>query len=255
LGPKFEDQWRARFEEFADLRDDDAGIAGWTATGLDARVRRFLGLWQAGEPGRRWLDAGCGAGTYMRILSRHGHQVVGVDYSLPTLRKAAARGLDGAAFAVADIRRLPFRQEQFDGVLCFGVTQALENSEPVVRELARLLKPGGHLWIDALNGWCLIHAFGAVRRWVLGSARHLRYESPQRIKRLCKECGFTDVRLHWMPIMPRRSHGLQRSIEVRPVVRMLAFAPLLAALVSHAFIIQATKLDRAADPGASRPPA
>jgi len=255
LGPRFEDQWRTRFEEFADLRDDDAGIAGWTATGLDARVRRFLGLWQSGEPGRRWLDAGCGAGTYIRILLRHGHQVVGVDYSLPTLRKAAARGLDGAALAVADVRGLPFRQEQFDGILCFGVSQALEESEPAVRELARLLKPGGQLWIDALNGWCLIHALGALRRWVLGGAPHLRYESPRRVKRVCKEFGFTDVRLYWMPILPRKSHALQRLIEARPMVGILAGVPFLGALVSHAFIIEATKRDPAAEPKASRPPA
>jgi SAM-dependent methyltransferase len=255
LGPRFEDQWRARFEEFADLSDDDAGIAGWTATGLEARVRRFLGLWHPEEPGRRWLDAGCGAGTYIRILLRHGHQVVGVDYSLPTLRKAVARGLNGAAFAVADVRRLPFGQEQFDGVLCFGVTQALDKSEPAVSELARLLKPGGHLWIDGLNGWCVIHALGGLRRRALGGARHLRYESPRRVKRLCRQCGFTDVRLHWMPIMPRHSHLLQRAIEARPLARVLACVPLLGALISHAFIIQATKGDRATDPGASRPAA
>lgn len=245
MAPRFEDQWRTRFEEFADLRDDDAGIAGWTTTGLDARVRRFLGLWQSCEPGR-WLDAGCGAGTYIRILLRHGHRVVGADYSLPTLRKAAGRGLHGALFAVADVRRLPFAPEQFDGILCFGVTQALEDSAPVVKELGRLLKPGGHLWIDALNGWCLVHAFGGLRRWVLGSPQRLRYESPGRLKRLCRECGFVDVHVHWMPIMPARSYGLQHAIESRPVAGMLQYVPVLGALASHAFIVRATKQGRAA---------
>lgn len=246
MGPRFEDQWRSRFEEFADLRDDDAGIAGWTSTGLDARVRRFRGLWHPGEPGKRWLDAGCGAGTYTRILLQHGHVVVGADYSLPTLRKATARGLDGAVFAVGDVRRLPFEQDQFDGILCLGVTQALEESDAAIREFARLLKPGGHLWIDALNGWCAIHAVRALWRRILGRPVHLRYEAPRRIKQLCAECGFTEVRLHWMPILPARSHGLQRAIEAPLVTRMLERAPLLGALASHAFIVHATKRQRLA---------
>ena len=252
MAPRFEDQWRTRFEEFADLRDDDAGIAGWSTTGLDARVRRFQSLWRSSQAGQ-WLDAGCGAGTYIRILLRHGHKVVAVDYSLPTLRKAVARGLDGAVFSVADVRRLPFASQQFDGILCLGVTQALEESGPAMTELARLLKPGGELWIDALNGWCVIHALGALRRRVLGNAQHLRYESPRRIKKLCLERGLTDVRLHWMPIMPSHSPSLQRTVEARPIAGILDYVPLLGALASHAFIVRATKPGRARDSGASPP--
>jgi len=250
LAPRFEDQWRTRFEEFADLLDDDAGIAGWTTTGLDARVRRFLGLWSPGEPGA-WLDAGCGAGTYTRILLRHGHEVVGVDYSLPTLRKAVARELNGAVFTVADVRRLPFGPEHFDGILCLGVTQALEQSATALTELVRLLKPGGHLWIDALNGWCLVHAFGTLRRKVLGNAQHLRYESPRRVKKLCRDAGLADVRLHWMPIMPTRSYSLQRVIESSAVARTMQYVPVLGALASHAFIVQATKQAPASGPAVS----
>ncbi len=241
MGPRFEEQWRTRFEEFAGLCDDDAGIAGWTPTGLDARLRRFLGLWRPGEPGGRWLDAGCGAGTYTRVLLRHGHDVVGVDYSLPTLRKAIARGLEGAVFAVADVRELPFRQEQFEGALCLGVTQALAASEPALRELARLLKPGGQLWIDALNGRCLIHAIGGLRRRILGQPLRLRYESPLRLRRLVEECGFTDVRLHWLPIMPARSRHLQQFVESHRVAWVLHHIPLIGLLISHGFIVHARK--------------
>lgn len=240
LDPGFEDQWRTRFEEFADLRDDDAGIAGWTATGLDARVRRFRGLWRAGERGR-WLDAGCGAGTYTRILLGDGHQVVGADYSLPTLRKTLSRGLDGAVFAVADVRSLPFRAQEFDGALCFGVTQALADSELAVREFARLIKPGGQLWIDGLNAWCVIHAVGGLRRRIRGRPRHLRYESPRQIKRLLSRHGFTDISLYWMPVIPSRSHAFQKVIEAPPVAAALQHVPFLGALASHAFIIRATR--------------
>jgi len=240
LAPRFEDQWRTRFEEFAGQSDSDAGIAGWTTTGLDTRVRRFLGLWSSGPPDQRWLDAGCGAGTYIRILLDHQHEVVGVDYSLPTLRKAAARGLRGAALVIADVRTLPFRAGQFDGVLCFGVTQALAESAAAVHELARQVRPGGELWVDGLNRWCLLHVVGALRRLLLGRPRHLRYESPWRIKRLCQECGFSDVRLYWMPIVPGRARRLQQLIESPPLSWLLTYVPLFAMSISHAFIVRAT---------------
>jgi len=242
LAPRFEDQWRTRFEEFAGQSDSDAGIAGWTTTGLDARVRRFLGLWSSGPRNQRWLDAGCGAGTYTRILLDRHHEVVGVDYSLPTLRKATARGLSGALFAVADVRRLPFETGQFSGVLCFGVTQALAESAGAVQELARQVEPGGELWVDGLNSGCLLHVVGALRRLLLGRPRHLRYEAPWRIKRLCRECGFSKVRLYWMPIMPGRARRLQQLVESRPVTCLLAYVPLLGMAVSHAFIVRATGL-------------
>lgn len=103
----FEAASRTRFEEFASIRDDDAGIAGWSAAGLDARVRRFTGLWRPGAAGKRWLDAGCGAGTYTRHLFEHGDDVVGVDYSLPATRKARMRSPYGIGFRDVAIFWMP----------------------------------------------------------------------------------------------------------------------------------------------------
>jgi len=242
LQPEFEDQWRERFEEFASLRDDDAGIAGWSSTGLEARVRRFRALWKVpGKPGGRWLDAGCGAGTYTRMLLDARQDVVGVDYSNVTLRKAAMRNLSGASFVAADVRFLPFRAETFDGALCLGVTQALAESDGAIRSLATTLKPGGDVWLDALNGWCVIHVWGRLRRRIRGKPRHLRYESPWRMKRLLRECGFDNVRLHWMPIAPGGSPALQHVAESPATTWLMRWIPMAGPLFSHAFILQGTK--------------
>lgn len=236
----FEEGWRSRFHDYAESSDDDAGIAGWSTTGLDARVRRFQELWKPCTAGR-WLDAGCGAGTYSRLMRLRGLEVVAVDYSLPTLRKAAARGLDTATLAVADVRRLPFRPGTFDGALCLGVTQALAESAGAVRELAAQVKPGGELWLDALNRWCVVHAYDLLKRRVRGYRSHLRYESPIRLKRTLEVAGFTKVQVYWMPILPSRWYGLQKLIESRPVAALLRFLPLLGPLLSHAFIIRAER--------------
>lgn len=247
MNPGFEHEWRERFEEFAHHRDDDAGIAGWTKTGLDARLRRFLGLWQSGRQGQRWLDAGCGAGTYTRILTGSGHAVAGVDYSMPTVSKAVGRNIAGAAFVIADVRKLPFRPQTFDGVLCFGVTQALDDSESAIREISCMLRGGGQLWIDGLNRSCVIHVYGAARRRLLGRRRHLRYESPRRMLELCRRSGFVDVELHWMPVFPASAQRLQQLVESRPCIWLLRHVPLLGTLISHSFIVCARRTPAAAE--------
>lgn len=43
----FEKLWRKRFESFATNAEDDAGIAGWSPTGLDARLRKFKEIWNS----------------------------------------------------------------------------------------------------------------------------------------------------------------------------------------------------------------
>lgn len=237
IGTRFEDEWRKRFQEFAEDRDDDAGIAGWTETGLAARLRRFSGLTQ--PPARRevWLDAGCGAGTYTRMLAEGGATVVGVDYSHLAAIKARARSGPVIRFVTADVRRLPFRATSFDGVLCLGVAQALSDPAPAVAELSTMVRPGGSLFIDALNGWCVVHAVAALRRRLSRRAVHLRYDTPWAIRRLVAAAGLTDVELHWMPILPRRWHRFQRWIEAPAVQFIFRYVPFAGLLACHAFIV------------------
>lgn len=233
----FESAWRTRFTEFAEEREDDAGIAGWSPAGLDARVRQFLQHWSRPRGGNRWLDAGCGAGTYTRILRDHGLEVIGTDYSFPTLRKATQRDARTALYAVADVRRLPFADATFDGVLCLGVMQALSRSDDAVRALAGVARPGGEVWIDALNRWCLVNLYDTLRRRVRGRRMHLRYESPGVLKALMRSRGLRDVRLHWLPLLPARFKGLQRWVEGSAVRWIFRYVPFAGLLLCHSFIV------------------
>lgn len=237
----FEATWRRRFERFAAQSEDDAGIAGWTNSGLEARTRRFLQLWQGRIPGERWLDAGCGAGTYCRHLCEHGIAVTGTDYSFLTLTKARQRLGDQVPLVLADVRKLPFREAMFDGVLCFGVLQALSESSSTLRELARQLRPGGTLWVDGLNQYCLAHAADVLHRRVRARRLHLRYESPRRIKRLLLANKLGDVEIHWLPILPARLNRFQRWLESDPARWMLRWVPFLGLLVSHSFLASARR--------------
>jgi 2-polyprenyl-3-methyl-5-hydroxy-6-metoxy-1,4-benzoquinol methylase len=234
---KFENAWRRRFAEFATLRDDDAGIAGWSSSGLDARFRHFLGVWQATEHRKRWLDVGCGAGTYSRYLASQGADVVGMDYCLPAVLKAKVRDTEGCRWAVADVTHLPLRPGTFDGVLCFGVMQALADSGPAVRELVAQVSEGGEVWIDALNGACVANTLQRLLRWLRGKPRHLRYESVWRMKQVMEQAGLVDVRAYWIPILPARLSALQPVVEGVFATALLKYVPGLGALLSHSCML------------------
>jgi len=243
----FESRWRRRFEEFATDRDDDAGVAGWSETGLAARLRHFKRLWMRDAAGALWLDAGCGAGTYTRYLSECGISVVGIDYSEPAVQKASERG-GALGWIIADVRRLPFVAGAFDGVLCFGVTQALSDSTSAVRELGTVVRPGGHVWIDALNATCIPHALGRLWRRLRGRSMHLRYESPRKLRETMRVDGFTDVTLHWLPILPERLQRLQWVAESRLTIWLLRTVPGAGALLSHAFVLHGRRTQTPSSP-------
>jgi ubiquinone/menaquinone biosynthesis C-methylase UbiE len=93
------------------------------------------------------LDAGCGVGAFSEPLVAH-NTVYGVDFSEKSLEFAAARGLKTVA---GDLTALAFEDGKFDVVLCIGVIQLIDNYEAVIRELARVTRPGGTLLVQTLH--------------------------------------------------------------------------------------------------------
>lgn len=242
LPPDFERRWRRRFEEFAGARDDDAGIAGWTPSGLETRLRNFLHHWPGVARDSLWLDIGCGAGTYTRLLAQEGARVCGIDYSLPSLAKARARstGRDIPWFA-ADVNRLPVKPATADGVLCFGVLQAIAATEPALRSMAAALKPGGVLWVDILNAECIANILERRRLARAGKPTHLRYETRRAVREALVRAGFEDVHLYWLPILPARLARFQWLVETAPARLAWRLLPWLTTRVSHSVLVSARK--------------
>jgi ubiquinone/menaquinone biosynthesis C-methylase UbiE len=188
-----------------------------------------------------YVDVGCGAGTYCRWLAHRGLSVIGVDYSPPALLKARQRDAHRVAYCAADASRLPFGHAFADGLLCFGVLQAVWNSEPFVREAARVLRKDGEFWVDALNARGLRAIWDRTTRRLSGKPMHLRYESPRALEILVREAGFEKISLHWLLIMPPRLQGLQRLCDSNPVQMLLKTVPFLGSLLSHSFVIRAVR--------------
>ncbi|MFJ6944668.1 class I SAM-dependent methyltransferase [Streptomyces wuyuanensis] len=121
-----------------DVRFPDDGPA--FATGVDALDLR---------PGDAVLDAGCGTGRALPLLRRAvgpAGTVVGADLTLEMLQTAARAGRDrDAALLQADASRLPLRTASVDAVFASGLIAHLPNPADDLRELARVVRPGGRL--------------------------------------------------------------------------------------------------------------
>jgi 2-polyprenyl-6-hydroxyphenyl methylase/3-demethylubiquinone-9 3-methyltransferase len=112
--------------------------------------------------GRRWVDAGCGSGVFSRELIHRGAEVIGVDASpamIASAQSAPAPEGGGAVYQlVQSVDTLPFADAAVYGVVCLSVLEYVDSPRETIRELARVLEPGGCVVLTVPN------AFSVLRR-------------------------------------------------------------------------------------------
>lgn len=126
------------------------------------------------RPGDRVLDAGCGTGralTALRAAVGPAGTVLGADLTPQMLAAAqrAGRAAEGSLL-LADVARLPLRDEALDAVFAAGLIAHLPDPEANLRELARVVRPGGRL--------ALFHPIGRAAL----AARHGRELTPEDLR-------------------------------------------------------------------------
>lgn len=190
--------------------------------GWDLAAAGYEPLWQAQlapahaallaraalAPGDRVLDVACGTGLVSfaaaRAVGPHG-QVVGVDLSGRMVEAARGRGtaarLDNTSFARMDAEHLELPDAGFDVVLCALGLMFLPEPERAMREMRRVLRPGGRLVVAVWGersrcGWSTV--FGIVDAEVLSEVCPLffRLGQPDALVRLCAELRCEAVEQH-----------------------------------------------------------
>lgn len=134
---------------------------------------------------KRILDAACGNGRYSRVMLKHADAdafITGFDLSQAMIRRAR-HSIKGSrvSHVAADITKLPYPDQFFDAVVCGWVLEHFPDPRPALRELFRVLQPGGKMLLlvteDTITGsFC-------SRMW------HCRTYSRQELKGFCQDVG------------------------------------------------------------------
>ncbi|MFB3922537.1 MAG: class I SAM-dependent methyltransferase [Terriglobia bacterium] len=125
--------------------------------------------------GSRVLDVGCGAGFFAVALAQRGFAVHAVD-AVPAMVEQTRRLAKTANVhqrvqaGLGDIQRLNFPDRKFDAALAIGVIPWVDDPNSALRELSRVIRPGGHIILAVDNSWSLTNildplCFPGLRGW------------------------------------------------------------------------------------------
>jgi ubiquinone/menaquinone biosynthesis C-methylase UbiE len=151
------------------------------ATYREGLIQRFLDdtmLPASAFRGVRALDAGCGVGRWTYAMSRLGAEVTAIDYNdqAALITREYFRDDPSVRVMQADILRLPFPPESFDFVFSWGVLHYTEDPERAFEALARVVAPGGTLFL------VIFEYYNPMKLWITHQVR--RFTVPMDAARL-----------------------------------------------------------------------
>jgi len=114
------------------------------------------------------VDIGCASGHITKLASNYAAFAVGMDVNLPALKEAESSSNVDFMMADANARLLPYRDAVFDYVLCFDVIEHLQNDKQFLKEIKRILKQNGVLYLTTLNR----NRLHTLIRKLIGKPRH-----------------------------------------------------------------------------------
>lgn len=154
------------------------------------------------QTGDRLLDVGCGTGAAVRSAAVLATRAVGLDLAPGMIEEARrlAADLPNVEFEVGDSEHLPFEDDEFTAVLCSTSLHHYPRPGEAIREMARVLAPGGRIAVGDSNPEQLI-VRAVDRRLKRREPGHLGFHSPDELTRLLADAGFAEISL-------RRLHRL-----------------------------------------------
>lgn len=193
---------------------------GWPqrygSAGVRRRIEKMSSLWPL--TGERLLDLGCGNGSYTTVMAAGFQETYGVEIETQRLAEFRAHldqhPVPGVHALAMSGEQLDFADGHFDVVTAIEVIEHVLDLPAAVREVHRVLKPGGAFVITAPNRWFPIetHSFMVRGRevpskywplvpWVppmhrrLSTARNFR---PKDLRRLLLPVGFSEVGIDYL---------------------------------------------------------
>ena len=147
------------------------------------------------------LDIGCNSGRYTKALQEKGIEAVGIDTASIPL-SCASSWVPQASFVRASVLSLPFERKTFNYVICIELLHHFTDEviKEALREITRVIKPGGILIFDLKNRW------NPVMRYIYRRDDKIRFtlktRSVSRMISLVEANGFKVIKKRGIPPIP-----------------------------------------------------
>jgi SAM-dependent methyltransferase len=155
--------------------------------GFKAFIAPLVADAAAGRRNLRLLDCGCGTGHNLALLAPYG-RAFGFDLTAGGLTRARATG---RPVVRAEMTRMPFRDGSFDLLTSFDVLQYVDDDDAGMREMWRLLRPGGTAIVTA-------SAMQVLRGGHAGAWPEVRRYTKAQIRRIAEGAGLEVLRVAYL---------------------------------------------------------
>jgi 2-polyprenyl-3-methyl-5-hydroxy-6-metoxy-1,4-benzoquinol methylase len=152
------------------------------------RIARLRALRTMGIKDGAVLDVGCGRGLFLHLIQRAGY--VGWGTELSEKSAAAARRVIGDRLRIGPVVECGFGEAQFDAITAWQVFEHLHDPDVTLRELHRIMRPGGALVLSQPNIDSWQARWSGAHWFHLDVPRHLYHYSPHTLEAMLKAHGF-----------------------------------------------------------------
>ncbi len=165
----------------------------------------------------RFLDVGCGPGGLVQEAGRYGWQAAGLEISRWAVEIGRKNGLE---IHEGTLEEAAFPGEAFDVIAMFDVLEHLPHPRGYLREILRILRPGGVLVVETPNvdGFFARKIYRAAADLVKPRA-HICLYSPSSARRLFTDGGFQIVKLSLFPYCRRYTPGYLKRVVLSRLLR------------------------------------
>lgn len=209
---------RRQYDDLAGQWWDERGafaMLHWIAAARAALVPPAPG------PGAVLVDVACGAGLLAPHVAGKGYRHVGVDLTVSALAQAVEHGV---SVAVADAGRLPFADGSAEVVCAGEILEHVADTDAVVAEACRVLRPGGTLVIDTIADTFLARLIAIeIAERIPGAAPAGLHDPALFVDRrhLVEACAAAGVALRLRGLRPAWSQLLAWALRARSSVEMV----------------------------------
>jgi len=163
--------------------------------------------------GRRIVDVGCGGGILSEAMARKGAQVLGVDLAERSLKVAQLHameaGIDHVHYREVAAEVLADEQPgQFDIVTCMEMVEHVPDPASIVAACAKLVKPGGWVFLSTLNRnpksflFAIVGAEYLLRLLPAGTHEYAKFIRPSELATWCRSVGLDPLQTRGMEYNP-----------------------------------------------------